>query len=214
VGYQTRLRLIVERERKNVVHHQGQGNVEFVQGDKSVRNVDASTEVTDAVVNDSRLGSDVEAASPSPTDGTDGSAGAADRSVAVEDAVVNGSRVGSGDGSGRGPEADDTDNDQLRTNRICTTHEVVYSGAHCPACEQERDQSGGRDATEATTAPPGRSELDANARSDGSATDAAAPTPDRNGDSGADPETKYCIHCGSEIPAFATHCPDCGGNQQ
>jgi hypothetical protein len=133
VGYQTRLRLVVERERKNVIKNQGDGDV--VMGDQT--NVDQSTRVEDAVMKDSNVGSEA-------VPGDDPSGGRnVDAKTTVEDAVVSDSSIGAGSSSGSSPGTDSGTNEDTR--KVCETHGITYQGDPCPLCAQERGSPDGED---------------------------------------------------------------------
>lgn len=107
IGYQTKLRLTVEREAKTEINVGGDVTGEVVAGDK--RSVDERTQVVDSVVNRSDIGGESRAE--------------------VEDSVVNRSRVGE---SSQQDSADNSD-----TQKHCETHDRMYTREACPECEAE-----------------------------------------------------------------------------
>ena len=122
LGYQTQLRLTVERDARIEV-----SGGDYVAGNK----VDNSTAVNDSVVNRSDIGS-----GQAETDAR----GSGD--TTVDDSVVNRSDIGSDSQnttSGDAPEsASETD-----TQNVCQTHGITYTGQTCPKCanESEKDET-------------------------------------------------------------------------
>jgi len=139
LGYQTKLRLTVEREARVEVQ-----NGDYVAGDK--------TEVTDSVVNRSEIGTGQPADAPEVNQ----QGGTVDDSVVnrsqvengerVDDSVVNRSNVGgeeterSDDPTGRSTTGGD---EQTTTQNVCQTHGITYTGQTCPKCanESEKDET-------------------------------------------------------------------------
>jgi hypothetical protein len=103
-------------------------------------------------------------------------------STEVTDSVV-GPRADVGGNSEDGTKQESTD-----TQGYCQTHQISYTGDHCPKC---------------TGTEPSKSAERTGARQ--ADTERASHT-----DSG---ETKFCIYCGESIPAVASVCPDCGKHQ-
>jgi len=141
LGYQTELRLTVERDPRVEV----QGG-DYVAGDK--------TEVTDSVVNRSEIGTGQPADAPE-ADETDGTV---DDSVVnrsqvgnsgrVDDSVVNRSNVGETPTADTSASSDDptgrltsggTD-DQTTTRNVCEVHQITYTGQTCPKCARSAEQ--------------------------------------------------------------------------
>lgn len=218
IGYQTALKLVVERSRKKEVNVQGE---KVVMGDE----VDNSTTVRDSVVNRSDIGDEGDS-EPTPADGG---------ATTVDDSVVNRSTVGTSGGggtasgppgndgesaagangaratdadgaggSGAGQDSTDAD-DGSATQSYCEVHELTYAGRECPEC-----------ATDGPAGQDGRT-VGRDDRGLGGAGD-EDPAPDdagaaRGGDGGGDSgemATKYCLFCGEKIPAQALHCQYCG----
>ena len=116
LGYQTQLRLTVERDARIEV-----SGGDYVAGDK----VDNSTTVNDSVVNRSDIGP--------------GQAGEDSRGddVTVDDSVVNRSNVGGDSQSATSGDAPETVS-ETDTQNSCQTHGITYTGPVCPKCEAER----------------------------------------------------------------------------
>jgi hypothetical protein len=142
LGYQTELRLTVEREAR----------VEVTDGDYVAG---GKTEVSDSVVNRSEIGSG-QPADPSETDTTGGTVeeSVVNRSQVenggrVDDSVVNRSNVGgiaSEDSSEEGDNPTDHpptgENDsQTTTQNVCEVHDITFTGQVCPKCASEGDAS-------------------------------------------------------------------------
>lgn len=141
LGYQTELRLTVEREARVEV----QGG-DYVAGDK--------TEVTDSVVNRSEIGT----GQPANTPEADETGGTVDDSVVnrsqvgnggrVDDSVVNRSNVGGTPTEDTSASRDDptgrstssgTD-DHTTTRNVCEVHQITYTGQTCPKCANQSKQ--------------------------------------------------------------------------
>lgn len=118
-----------------------------------------------------------------------GSAEKVDRSTTVTDSVVNRSDLGAGDHSN-----DIEGAGTASTGGASQASDATSSSADSPAT------------TEASTATQKFCETHQQSYADTCPECAAEPSGDDS------TETKYCVHCGSSIPAAVRMCPDCEGD--
>lgn len=105
IGYQTKLRLRVEKEAKTEINVGGDVSGDVVAGNQT--NVDESTRVVDSVVNRSEISGEGEAQ--------------------VDDSVVNRSQI---DGNSQQTPSSEGD-----TRKCCEIHDLIYTGKMCPKCD-------------------------------------------------------------------------------
>jgi hypothetical protein len=185
IGYQTRLKLTVEREKR----------FGHVEGDVML----GGTKVEDAVVGpDARIGDGGANASEANAPGANADSGGGP--TRVDDSVV-GPDAEVGDetevtDSVVGPRASVGGDGDTDTESFCATHQRTYSGEACPACA-----SGSTGESAGASAPGGSSAGPAGSG-------ASSRSPD-----GGDGETKFCIYCGTSIPSTAQVCSSCGESQ-
>jgi len=129
IGYQTELRVTVERDARVEVH-----GGDYVAGDKREEN----TVIEDSVVNRSNVGTDPS----SPETRTGPTPTKKESSTTIEDSVVNRSNVGGDPGGPRETDSDDPD-----TKEFCEDHQRAYTDV-CPECAgREPASSGSRSST-------------------------------------------------------------------